>query len=182
LCQLFAADPAAAAQADQDAARTLAQLRTLQQMQRAAAWLAARPQCGCDVFVRPSGPQDPRAASYLRLLEACLTLLQGRAEQAPAVLPGRTALPPLYRVPAAIARMRRLLRQADTSYPLAAFLPPLAVPACAAPVTLRSAVASTFMAALELSRARHATLTQKRPFDTIHVGPVPDAQIDQPRV
>ena len=62
-------------------------------MRAAASWLQARPQLGHDVFARPPPGPDPQVASYMALMEACLTVLRGR-DELPAETPstGRRSL------------------------------------------------------------------------------------------
>ena len=76
-----------AEEAARDAAREIrAPADALRFVRAAASWLQARPQLGRDVFARaPPGP-DPQVASYMALLEACLTVLRGR-DEVPAATP-----------------------------------------------------------------------------------------------
>ena len=75
---LFPATPEAGDEAARDAERELARLDELRVIRAAASWLQACKQLGHDVFARaPPGP-DPQVASYMALLEACLTVLRGR--------------------------------------------------------------------------------------------------------
>ena len=75
---LFPATPEAAEEAEREAEREVARLDALHFIRAAASWLQARPQLGHDVFARaPPGP-DPQVASYMALMEACLTVLRGR--------------------------------------------------------------------------------------------------------
>ncbi len=169
---LFASTPEAVQEAEQEAVHALARLRDLQLVRAAAAWLEARPLLGRDVFTRPRRQRDPRVASYMRLMEACLTVLQGRdGETAPAEPIYRPAIPELYRLPEAIARMRKRLAEAHGLQPFGVFLPPIRTDASIKPVIARSALASTFVAALELARTEEAMLAQDRPFDVIGIGP-----------
>jgi segregation and condensation protein A len=73
---LFPASPEAAEDAEREAEREVARLDELRRVRAAAAWLAGRPQLGRDVFVRASPAPDPRAASYMALMEACLAVLR----------------------------------------------------------------------------------------------------------
>ena len=165
---LFAADPEAAEEAEQDAARELARLRDLQFVKAAAAWLEARPLLGRDVFGRPWRERDPRVASYMRLMEACLAVLRGRAGESAHEEPGyRPAIPDLYLVPEAIDRMRKLLGEAEGVGVFEVFLPSVPEEARSKPLIARSAIASTFVAALELARMEEASLAQE-----VHFGPI----------
>ena len=174
---LFASTPEAVQEAEQEAVHALARLRDLQVAKAASAWLEARPQLGRDVFGRPRHERDPRVASYMRLMEACLAALRDRAGEAAQDEPVyRPPVPDLFRVPAAIARLRTLLGAAEGPQPLRAFLPRLPEDARAKPVIACSAIASTFVAALELARTEEALLAQDRPFDLIRIGPARDRQ------
>jgi segregation and condensation protein A len=135
---------------------------------RLADWLERRLQLGRDVFGR--GIAEPDAASLpaadvTALLRACLKLLD---------LPARERVyrpnpPPLWRVPQALERMRRLLPDLPDSAPLAHFLPPLAGKGPAAALQRRAALASTLMAGLELSRTGAVALAQDATFAEIRI-------------
>ena len=93
---LVPATPEAAEEAEREAAQEIARLDELRFMRAAASWLQARPRLGHDVFARvPPGP-DPRVASYMALMEACLTVLHGRDEQPGAEPIYRPAIPNIY--------------------------------------------------------------------------------------
>ena len=169
---LFAADPEVAEKAEQDAARALARLRELQLVKAASAWLEARPQLGRDVFGRPRRERDPRVASYMRLMEACLAALRDRAGEAAQDEPVyRPPVPDLFRLPEAIARLRKLLGEAEDMAALEVFLPSVPGEARATSLVARSAIASTFVAALELARMEEASLAQEVAFGAIGIGP-----------
>ena len=167
---LFPANPAAEVDAEREAAREVARLAELRFIRAAGAWLQARPQLGHDVFARPRGP-DPRAASYMALMEACLAALRGPEEQ-PAEAPVyRPVLAAVVRVEDIIARMRALVAGMTEPWPLVAFLPRLDEEAIGDPVVARSAVASTLVAALELCRDAVVGLQQAEAFGVIIVAP-----------
>ena len=105
---LFPASPAAAAKAERDAAAELRRLATLAFLRAAGAWLQARPQLGTDVFARPQ-PVQPREGGYVALMEACLAVLRGRDGRADTAPVYRPAIPALWRLPDALARVRSLL-------------------------------------------------------------------------
>ena len=174
---LFPATPEAAEEAERDAGREIARLDELRVIRAAASWLQARKQLGRDVFARvPSGP-DPHVASYMALLEACLTVLRGRDEVPAATQVYRPTLGDLFRIPEALIRMRALVAAMREPRPLEAFLPAVPAKRRAEPVIVRSAVASTFMAALELCRGTVVGLDQAEGFGTITVSPrVDDAE------
>ena len=154
--------------ADRDAARRLAD------------WLERRPQLGRDMFGRgdPEPAADAQSAADLTaLLRACLTLLE---------LPARERVyrlnpPPLWRVPDALAHMRRLLAMMPQSAALEAFLPAGEGQEPATRVQRRAALASTLVAGLELSREGAAVLDQGAAFGGIVVRPgvVPGAPTAQ---
>ena len=169
---LFPATPEAAEEAEREAAQEIARLDELQFIRAAASWLQARPQLEHDVFARaPPGP-DPQIASYMALMEACLTVLRGREER-PGVEPiYRPAIPDIYRVPEAIMRMRALVAELTEPKPLEDFCPEISLGRRGEPDVARSAVASTFIAALELCRGSVVGLDQEQNFGTITVCPL----------
>ena len=90
--------------------RKLRRLDELAFLRAAAVWLQARPQRGIDVFARPH-PAPAREGGYVALMEACLVVLRGRAGR-PEVAPSyRPALPAVWRVPDALARIRAAARR-----------------------------------------------------------------------
>ena len=116
----------------------------------ATAWLQARPQLSHDMFARPRSGADPRVASYMAL-EACLTVLRGREGE-----PDEATA---------------LYRPITGAAPFEAFLPRLPRTATNRALLARSAVGSTFMAALELARGAELTLDQDAAFRAIVVTP-----------
>lgn len=165
---LFAANPAAALSAERDAARELTRLADRRFVRAAAAWLDARPQLGRDMFVRPQG-RNPRMASYMALMEACLTVLQGREEHPGISEPVyRVEALDLWRVQDALARVRALLTEHPQGGDMLAFLPRL--PESPNRVQqAKAAVSSTLLAALELARAGELRLEQTALFTPILV-------------
>ena len=153
---------------DRDTARCLAD------------WLERRPQLGREVFAR--GEPEPAAdalpaADLTALLRACLTLLGLPARERA----WRPNPPPLWRVPEALAQMRRLLAALPQGAALEAFLPPAGGKGPTARLQRRAALASTLVAGLELSREGAAMLDQDAAFGGIVVRPgvdggVPTAQ------
>ena len=140
--------------------RQRSQLQNLQFIRAAASWLNARPQLGRDVFARPARDRDPRVASYMRLMEACLTVLElEEAREQPqfdqVYVPVTRAL---FRIPEALARMRAKLATLEAPMPLAEFLPRLPETVDDRQLVARSAVASTFFASLELARTGELVL------------------------
>jgi segregation and condensation protein A len=165
---LFPASPAAAAQAERDAAAEVRRLDDLALLRAAAAWLQARPQLGTDVFARPQ-PVQPRDGGYVALMEACLAVLRGRDARADTAPVYRPAIPALWRVPDALARLRTLLAAHPAGGLLQQFLPPLTPDAPDRRLATRAALASTFVAGLELARNGTAHLAQREPFGSIHL-------------
>ena len=166
---LCPATPEAAEAAGHEAEREVARLDELRFIRAAASWLQARPQLGHDVFTRaPPGP-DPRVASYMALMEACLTVLRGRDDQPGEEAVYRPGLADLFRIPEALVRMRALVATISDPRPLEDFLPDVPPERRGEPVTIRSAMASTFVAALELCRSAVVGLDQEEDFGTVMV-------------
>lgn len=170
---LAPASPAEAEGAEQAARRQLARLEELAAMRVAANWLAARPQLGHEVHARGQREQQgrPRAERVLAFLEATLAMLEGRV--------GREAEPPaiycppvpdLFRPPEALALLRQLLALRPEGGPLRSFLPRMTGPAQMR-LKRRSALASTFLAGLELARDGDAQLEQAAPFHEVFIKP-----------
>lgn len=147
-----------------EAERERDRLRRRQFLRAATEWLDRRPQLGRDVFARPRRERDPRVASYMRLMEACLAVLEREEQQWEAVAGQaadavyRPVIPRLFRVPDAIARMRRQIVEFAEARPLGDYVPKLPNDASDGELLARSAVSSTFMAALELARLGEARL------------------------
>ena len=119
--------PATADAAQAEAERELSRLQDLQFVRAAAAWLEARPQLGRDVFSAPRRERDPRIASYMQLMEACLSVLGRDLTQSEGENEGvyRPTIPALFRVTDALAHIRRQLAGSHEPTPLMAFIPPL---------------------------------------------------------
>jgi segregation and condensation protein A len=168
---LFPATPEAAVEAEREAEREVTRLDELRFIRTAASWLQARPQLGHDVFARaPAGP-DPHVASYMALMEACLTVLRGRDELPAEEAVYRPTIPDLFRIPEALLRMRALVDEISRPRPLEDFWPEVPAERRREPVIVRSAVASTFVAALELCRGAIVGLDQGEGFGVITVSP-----------
>ena len=163
---LCPATPEAAAAAECEAAREVARIDELRFIRAAASWLQARPRLGIDVFARGRAGRDPGAASYMALMEACLTVLLACGEASAEAPVYRPPLAWVVRIPDALMRLRALVARLAEARPLAAFYPP-----ASPPLRARSAVAATFMAALELCRRNEIGLAQAEPFGPIVVQP-----------
>jgi hypothetical protein len=103
------------------------------------------------------------------LLEACLTVLRGRDEVPAATPVYRPAFGELFRIPEALIRMRARVADMREPRPLEAFLPEVSAEQRGEPVIVRSAEASTFVAALEPCRGAVVGLDQAEDFGTITI-------------
>jgi segregation and condensation protein A len=101
--------------------------------------------------------------------DTCLAVLRGRDGRADAVPVYRPAIPTLWRVPDALARLRTLLAAHPAGGFLQQFLPPLAPDEPDRRLATRAAIASTFVAGLELARTGTAQLDQGEAFGAIHL-------------
>ncbi len=156
-----------------EAAEVLAaRLDALAQMQRAAVWLAGRPQLGQAVFAR-GAPESLVAIDRSGLAADLAGLMRGymaAARRAGGQRMYRPKPPPLWTVADATARLERMLGQAMRTAPsqwtaLDRFVPNLG----GDEVQRRAALASTLLAGLELARSGVLDLRQDEPFGTILV-------------
>jgi segregation and condensation protein A len=164
---LFPATPEAAEAALRDAERELARLRELRLVKAATAWLEARPQSGQDVFTRPRRGRDPRVASYMQLMEACLTLLEREEADADDAAVYQPPARRLFSIPHALARIRAALAALTDPTPLTELLPRLPMDVADRPLVARSAISSTLLAALELARTAEVVLDGEDRFETV---------------
>ncbi|WP_141563114.1 segregation/condensation protein A [Teichococcus rhizosphaerae] len=133
-----------------------------------ARWLEARPQLGAEIHARGQGAAEAAGGTglgdLLDLLLACFDVYDAPAGRVPALSyapPGRDTLA----LAEALARLGRRL-EATPGGSLRLDRPPpeeLAAP----PLRRRSAVASTFLAALELARQGRAGLRQEQGFGAL---------------
>ena len=167
---LFPADAEAAAEAARDAGQEAERLGRMVFVRAAAAWLDRQPQLGRDGFARPHG-RNPRVASYLALMEACLVVLRGPEEQAGVEEAlRRPAPPPLFRVNDAMARIRTLMAdRPGEEVDFTRCLPVVTADDPRRALLARSAVASSLMAVLELARGGELVATQAEPQGAISV-------------
>jgi segregation and condensation protein A len=164
------------AEAAGEAADVLAaRLAELQHIQRAARWLAARPQLGMDVFAR-GRPERLVAIDRSGLSADLAGLMRGymAAVRRGGARRGYRPKPlALWTVADAMERLERLLGHAGRApedwAALSGFLPHLADD----PQQRRAAVASTLLAGLELARGGQLDLRQDEPFGDIFVRGVP---------
>jgi segregation and condensation protein A len=144
------------------------QLRRLESMQEAGTRLFARPQLGRDVFRNgmPQGIEVIKEAVYEPSLYELLRAygqIQSRGTDSTLHI----AAQELYSVEQAVERLRRLLGRIPDWQSLVAFLPE----GIKDGILRRSAVASTFVATLELVRQGQAEVRQEGPFRPIYVRP-----------
>ena len=181
---LLPRSPKEAAEAGQAAAALSARLARMERIRAAVAALDAQPQLGRDAWER-SGQGEPMAASpkpegsrkplcgfgefaagfaepeLVSLFRACLVALRRPRR----VGGGRPPPLPLWRMPDALALMRRRLGAlaeagGTGAATLAGFLPRVSREPPGYALRCRAALASTLVAGLELARAGEATLEQ----------------------
>ena len=103
----------------------------------------------------------------MALMEACLSVLRGREGQPAVAEPVyRPTIPALFRVPHALVRIWARLAEPAL---LETFLPRMPKQVVDRELVARSAVSSTFVAALELSRLGEAGIDQDETFEPITV-------------
>ncbi len=173
---LFPASPEAAADAEREAQAEIQRIKEMQIMRAAAAWLQAQPQLGQDVFTRPP-PDETREVGYVALMEACLVLLRGRpATELFAPPPTyRQVIPDLWRISDAIERIQQLLPHYPEGALMTAFMPGTPVEDTNRTLKARAAMASTFVAGLELAKQEVLGLDQPAVFEPITYHPAPPA-------
>ena len=166
---LLPATPAAEKAALDEAERERSRLQNRQFLRFATAWLDGRPQLGRDVFARPSRERDPRVTSYMRLMEACLSVLElEEAHEQPALNEVYTpAVRFLFRIPDALTRIRASLVACDAPKKLTEFLPRMPEVVVDRELVARSAVSSTFVASLELARTTELVLGDGLRFEDV---------------
>jgi len=173
---LYPANPEAAADAEREADAEIRRIRELAVIRAAAAWLQGRPHLGQDVFLRPR-PEDTREVGYVALMEACLVLLRGRpATELFAPPPTyRQVIPDLWRISDAIERIQQMLPHYPEGAAMTAFMPGIPVEDTNRTLKARAAVASTFVAGLELAKQKVLGLDQSALFEPITYHPAPIA-------
>jgi segregation and condensation protein A len=151
------------------AARLTDRLAELERMRAGAAWLAARPQLGRDLFGR-GAPEDLRVEdrSGLRadLSALCQAYVAGR-RRALARRPYRPKPRRLWSVQEALGRLSRVLGELPSWAVLQRFLPDGDLGAGLDTVERRTALASTLVAGLEMARGGAVELRQERAFGPI---------------
>jgi segregation and condensation protein A len=158
---------ARAAQEEAEALRRLMLDRAA--MQRAAAWLDRRPQLGREIFNRGGGIESAvtisRMADITDLFRACLIVLR---------VPDQTDAYqlrhfPFWRVADAVARIIRMLAEPPGGGELGTFLPVMDGSTPERELRCRTALASTFLAGLELAREGALELEQLAPWNPIQL-------------
>jgi segregation and condensation protein A len=156
-------DPEAAA------SRLTDRLAELERMRAGAAWLAARPQLGRDLFAR-GAPEDlkveDRSGLRADLAALCQAYVAGR-RRALAKRPYRPKPRRLWSVGEAITRLQAALGEFPSWAVLQRFLPDGDVGASLDTVERRVALASTLIAGLEMARGGALELRQERAFGPI---------------
>jgi segregation and condensation protein A len=159
-CLLLPKDPAQDPSPEELAARLQLRLQRLDAMREAGARLMARDRLGRDVFWRgnPEGLRQVRKARWeASLFDLAAAYGQVRARQVPVLhVVARRAVLTLEE---AIARVSALIGSAIEWTTLERFLPH-----SQDPLYRRSALASSFVAALELARQGRVELRQEQPF------------------
>ena len=127
------------------------------------------------MFARPLRERDPRVASYMRLMEACLTVLEmEEAREQPSAIEQvyMPVVPALFRVPDALARIRTTLAGLYRPINLTGLLPRMPEVVTDRELVARSAVSSTLVAALELARTGELVLGDEGDFEHVNVAPI----------
>jgi len=142
------------------------QLQRLEAMREAGVRLLARPRLGHDVLARgaPERPVVLRKPHYeLTLYDLLRAYADRQAHAAAATLHIKPMN--LYSMDDALQRLREMLGRVPDWQTLMNFLPPN----LRGPLVLRSAIAATFAASLELTRSGRAQIRQDRPFGPIYL-------------
>ena len=164
-CLLLPKDPEADPSPEELAARLQLRLQRLNAMREAGARLLARDRLGRDVFNRgvPEGLKVVRrsawAADLYQLISAYGTV-RARTEPAFHIVSRR----PVMTLDEAIHRLERMVGAKLDWTALEAFLPDTPDPEFR-----KSALASSFLATLELARLGKVEIEQEGPFDTLYV-------------
>jgi segregation and condensation protein A len=147
------------------------QLRRIESMQQAGARLMARPRLGRDVFNRgaPEGIEIIRTPVYELTLFELLRAYGDNRHKTQSHEDLHIEASQLFDMVEAVERMRGLIGKLADWNSLMSFLP--AAPAGS--LLARSAVAATFGAALEMTRAGQLEMRQASRFGPIHVRPKP---------
>ena len=174
---LLPADSTEGREAQREAEALRRRLADREHVRRLADWLERRPRLGRDVFARGAAEEEPEGADRgapppvadtAALLCACLAVLE-RPDRGGSWRPAPLLL---WRVPDALARLRRMLPAVPPEgATLERFLPEPADGGPGAALRHRAALASTLLAGLEMSREGAASLSQREAFGAIVVAP-----------
>lgn len=172
-----------AAEEGEAAAEILAdRLRTLQAMRRAAAWLAARPQLGHDIFARglPEDLVDTDRSKLALDIPGLLRAYLAAMARAGARRRYRPVMLSVWTVKDALTRLALLVGNLPDWASLEQFLPE----ALGTPLQHRAALASTLLAGLEMARGGAIRLRQEHDFGPILVrrGDTDDLSDERPNV
>src|SRR5918999_5642120 len=164
-CLLLPKDPAVDPGPEELALRLQLRLQRLQAMREAGARLIGRDRVGRDVFLRgrPEGLRLVRRAAWttdLYDLISAYGIVRARSEPAVHIVARR----PVMTLDEAIHRLERMIGARPEWTALEAFLPDTQDPDFR-----RSALASSFVAALELARLGKLELEQEDTFSTLYV-------------
>jgi len=164
-CLLLPKDEAADPSPEELALRLQLRLQRLDAMREAGARLMGGDRLGRDVFARgwPEGLRLVRRSAWQATafdLYAAYGRVKARTQPVMHVVAGRAVMT----LEDAIARVAALLGEAIDWTTLEAFLP-----ATSDPAFRRSALASSFVAALELARQGRVDLAQDGPFDPLRL-------------
>jgi segregation and condensation protein A len=164
-CLLLPSDPEADPSPEELALRLQLRLQRLDAMREAGARLMGRDRLGRDVFVRagPEGLRLVRKSAWQVTpfdLFAAYGVVKARTQPTMHVVHARHVMT----LEEAIERVSRLVGSAIEWTTLEAFLP-----ATDDPLYRRSSLASSFVAALELSRLGRIDIHQKGPFEPLKV-------------
>ncbi len=142
------------------------QLRRLEAMRAAGAKLMRRPLLGRDVFAR-GAPEGVRTIAHPIYEASFFDLLRAYADHRRRTAPGRltVAASKMHTVDEAMRRLTRMLGGARGWQALASFLPP----GIASALMVRSALAATLCASLELARQGRIALRQSGRYAPIYL-------------
>lgn len=144
------------------------QLLRLESMQKAAQLINEQPQLGVDVFLRGQPEEfeiEEKPIYFLPIQDLLAALSAPSRRQKPIAY--NIPLTRLYSLEETVARLRNLLGAMPTWSVLQSFLPDMV--SSEHVMQVRSAVASTFAASLELVKNGELELRQERTFSTIYI-------------
>ena len=166
---LLPSDPAQDPSPEELALRLQLRLQRLDAMREAGARLMARDRLGRDVFLRgaPEGLRVEKSAEWTCSLFDLLSAY-GRVKARTAPVLHQVSRRPVWSLEQAVARLSLMIGDVPDWRELSAFLPRMGDADYA-----RSALASTFVAALELARTGRLEIAQEGAFAPLSVRPVP---------